>query len=241
MRYRHVMLIVCVLLPTPVFIRFFAADSVWYDRHWTTANNSKARDSARETDVVARNSSHLKAYEYIRSNLEFIAMVDKDGVYLPRAERVRHGFDFLYRNSTIPVRYADVDGSPASDSKRGRITVAFHGRLGNNMYQYSALYAAAVRHGMRIVLPGHIVISTLFKLNATVVKDKRPGRDWMPLIEYQRDTDPRLEHLDPTRDIELVGPYRSLKYWHTMVPEVRRQFTFVDDVEKESTEFVRKV
>ena len=232
--------IVGALLSAAVIIRLIEVNQSLYTRQSAAVKLATAKAGWKKRDVAASNYSdapRLESFEYIRSNLVFISMLEKQWT---STRHIKRSVGLLYRNTTIPVRYSALDGLPASDAWRGQITVKFYGRLGNNMYQYSALYAAAVHHGMRIVLPDRCMVAKLFKLNATLVTSKRPGRDWAPLIEYQPE-DPRLEHLDSTRDIELVGPYRSLTYWHNMVAQVLRQFTFVDSVERESVDFLHKV
>ena len=179
----------------------------------------------------------LHEFEYVRSNLAFISLLKKSGKL--KRDYVREK-QFMYRDTTIPVRYDDIDGPAVHKGRCGRITVRFDGRLGSNLYQYCMLYAAAIRYRMEIVLPADCVMAKVFKLNATLVARARPGRRWAPFIEYQ-DNDPRFKHLDSSRNIEMIGLFRSLRYWSDVKSQFLEQLHFHDDIENKANAFIRKV
>ena len=144
-------------------------------------------------------------------------------------------------NRTIVLRYRTNTSTflePAPDA--GRLSAIFMGRTGNRMAIYAGLYSVARRNGMRHVISANNPLLSLFKLNATVVPEVRPGLDW-PQYVLGNGYDKATEYLDPRTDVELFGFLSHWRY-HTLVMRdlVQNHFRFRDDIRHEADAYLRR-
>ena len=144
-------------------------------------------------------------------------------------------------NRNIVLRYRTNTSTflePAPDA--GRLSAIFMGRTGNRMSIYAGLYGVARRNGMRHVISANNPLLTLFKLNATVVPDDRPGRDW-PQYVLGPAYDNGTEYLDPRTDIEMFGFFAHWRYRALVLRDlVQNHFRFRDDVQHEADAYLRR-
>lgn len=126
------------------------------------------------------------------------------------------------------------------------IFTRLHGRLGNQMFQYAAARALAVRHGTQVVLDtreacrrGEGVLTRVFDLPLGAADGLPPARHGSPLRYAawrwmgQTPVFQREQGLGYNRQIKrwednsyLHGYWQSERYFHHIEATIRRDFTF---------------
>ena len=144
-------------------------------------------------------------------------------------------------NRTIVLRYRTNTSTvlePAPNA--GRLSAIFLGRTGNRMAIYAGLYGVARRNGMRHVISASNPLLTLFKLNATVVPEDRPGREW-PQYVLGNAYDNGTEYFDPRTDVEMYGFFTGWRYCALVLRDlVQNHFRFRDEVQREADAYLRR-
>ena len=111
--------------------------------------------------------------------------------------------------------------------------------LGDSMFAYASLFGISRRNRMTPVLSTDDAITKSFKASANKVPTLRPGKNFAKFIEKTSDVyDRNTEYLNPDIDIELVGEFKSWKYFEFFHNEIKQEFTFVDDVSDKSHDFL---
>ncbi len=119
------------------------------------------------------------------------------------------------------------------------LSMDFGGGLGNLMFEYAALYGVAKFNGMISVISEDTYISTVFPfMYAESTKELNPGRYFLKFRERQSNFDKRVFRLNFLRDIQLEGFYQSWKYFEHAKKDIKKQFQFSEDVEKEAQIFL---
>ncbi|KAK2164804.1 hypothetical protein NP493_1397g00026 [Ridgeia piscesae] len=122
------------------------------------------------------------------------------------------------------------------------LSVTFGGRLGNNMFQYAALYGIGKANGLRPLITRQSALVAIFPhLKTRVTSQRRPGDYWPKYREmapYRFDE--RTFNLNFMTNIELVGFFQSWRYFDHVRADVRKQFTFAAGLELEVTRFFER-
>ena len=143
-------------------------------------------------------------------------------------------------NRTIVLRFranTSTFAEPARDA--GNLSAIFMGRTGNMMIIYAGLYGIARRNGMHHVISSKNPLLKLFKLNATVVDNDRPGRDWVQYVVKTKTYDRRTEYLDPRINVELVGYCGQWEYIANVMQDLlKNHFRLRDDIQRQADNFM---
>ena len=121
------------------------------------------------------------------------------------------------------------------------LTVRFNGGLGNNLFQYAALYSLAKANKMKPVISklDKMLIDT-FHITAEQTDVEAPGEYFPKYIEDKAaEFDVQTKFLDLRQDIELLGYFQSWKYFEPVKEELRKQFTFRRDILQEAGSFIK--
>jgi len=110
------------------------------------------------------------------------------------------------------------------------LTIAFAGGVGNQMFQYAALYGISKANGFRPVMCGQTVVGRVFRQ----LKVKRIQQDVALVsksygVYLERKTnafDSRALSLNFMRNIVLDGFYQSWRYFDHVRSDIRKQFEF---------------
>ena len=123
---------------------------------------------------------------------------------------------------------------PKQDSKHCHyLGIRPQGRLGNNMFAYSALWAISKKNYMLPVWSQFDLLRNYFHLEAFAVSNMDDLRvtDWAQLVEVGGNVyDDRTERLNYDLNIELVGFYQSWRYFSDFKADIRRQFRFREPI-----------
>ena len=111
------------------------------------------------------------------------------------------------------------------------------GRLGNQMFQYAALYGAGFMRGYEIGIPDKdLEISKIFKnLSAAKVEKKWSGKRYN---EPSFDFNASLWLIEDNMDI--VGYFQSPHYWLHCSQQVYDEFEFQDEIVTKGKEWLEK-
>jgi hypothetical protein len=103
-----------------------------------------------------------------------------------------------------------------------------NGRLGNQMFQYAALYAAGLTRGYKIGIPQGQKIEEVFKLpHADRLNDIMPKRIFK---ERSFLFDPNLFAIPD--DCDIYGYFQSPLYFQTCRDAILKEFAWKDDVQE---------
>jgi len=110
------------------------------------------------------------------------------------------------------------------------ITVSFAGGLGNQMFQYAALYGIGKANGLKPVIAGDALVSRTFRM----LKARRTEENVAAMVRTygvyaERKSnayDSRTFSLNFMRNIVLDGFYQSWRYFDHVRTDVRKQFQF---------------
>lgn len=135
----------------------------------------------------------------------------------------------------------DLEGSCSRSPTQFRISADFPGRLGNNLFQFAALYAIARTNNMALLLPEEIAdkLAYYFPNLAAVPFETAPRRlirasdvstyrEIAPMI-FSNNVFNLSAH---EQDVRLYGFYQSWKYFDDYRDDVRSLFTFRDNTSK---------
>ncbi|XP_046555084.1 galactoside alpha-(1,2)-fucosyltransferase 2-like [Haliotis rubra] len=103
------------------------------------------------------------------------------------------------------------------------LTVAFRGRLGNNMFEYASLLGIAVSTGKQPLIPKSIELNILF--NISFIGDMRNQSSTRVLERQYGAYDRKLLTL-PGGNVEVLGYLQSWKYFHCIRASIRKEFMF---------------
>ena len=110
------------------------------------------------------------------------------------------------------------------------LTVAFAGGLGNQMFQYAALYGISKANGFRPLLCGETVVGRVFghlKVRRLEQEVGTVTRVYGVYLERKSNAfDSRALSLNFMRNIVLDGFYQSWRYFDHVRSDIRRQFQF---------------
>ena len=97
---------------------------------------------------------------------------------------------------------------------KSQITFKVSGRLGNNLYQFAAMYSLAIRHNMTPVMSRHCSVAKMFKVQGVkLVDEEAPGAQWAKFIQSpDYNYDGRTRYLDSSKNIRLCGFFQSHHY-----------------------------
>ena len=110
------------------------------------------------------------------------------------------------------------------------LTIAFAGGLGNQMFQYAALYGISKANGFRPLMCGQTVVGRVFRrLNVRRI-DPDVGtvtRSYGAYLERKSNAfDSRALSLNFMRNIVLDGFYQSWRYFDHVRSDIHKQFRF---------------
>ena len=111
------------------------------------------------------------------------------------------------------------------------LAIQFSGGLGSQMFQYAALYGAAKANGLKAVIandPDYSLLLNVFPyLRASRSKHPHPGARFLKFREHKTHAfDQRAFQLNFMKDIELLGEFKSWRYFDHVRSDVRSQFSF---------------
>jgi len=110
------------------------------------------------------------------------------------------------------------------------LTISFAGGLGNQMFQYAALYGISKANGFRPLLCGQTVVGRVFRqLKARRIDDDvAPAtKSYGVYLERKSNAfDSRALSLNFMRNIVLDGFYQSWRYFDHVRSDIRKQFQF---------------
>ncbi|XP_067653293.1 galactoside alpha-(1,2)-fucosyltransferase 2-like [Haliotis asinina] len=103
------------------------------------------------------------------------------------------------------------------------LTVAFRGRLGNNMFEYASLLGIAVSTGKQPFISKSNLLNGLF--NISFIADKRNHSSIRVSEKQYGAYDHKLLTL-PDGNVEILGYLQSWKYFHSIGDSIRKEFVF---------------
>jgi len=110
------------------------------------------------------------------------------------------------------------------------LTIAFAGGLGNQMFQYAALYGISKANGFRPQMCGQTVVGRVFRqLKVRRIKQDVTAvtRSYGVYLERKSNAfDSRALSLNFMRNIVLDGFYQSWRYFDHVRSDIRKQFHF---------------
>ena len=111
------------------------------------------------------------------------------------------------------------------------LTIEFVGGLGNQLFQYTALYGVAKANGLKPVISSQVKLTKMFPyLKAKQVGEPHPGAHWDKFRELKAMAfDGRTFSLNFMKNINLLGFFQSWRYFDHVRADVRQQFTFPSD------------
>ncbi len=113
--------------------------------------------------------------------------------------------------------------------------------LGNLMFQYASLIGIAHSSHMRPVIPMDCKLNGIFQLPVTSWNSTRPGLDWGKVLEPRASAfDKVIAKLYIDDNVEVVGYLQSWKYFENVNDEIRKHFTFNEEIIREAEEFINK-
>ena len=125
------------------------------------------------------------------------------------------------------------------------------GQLGNQMFQYAAVKGIASKLGVSYKIPNHneVVVDTLNnKLHIELykcfdLKPKEVGYITNGLVYQEKgfDFNENVFSLDPSKDFDLFGFYQTEKYFKHIEDEIRKDFTFKQQIRDECKQVVKEV
>lgn len=101
------------------------------------------------------------------------------------------------------------------------------GKLGNQMFQYAALYGVSFIRGQKFAIPENSDLERAFKL---------PSKRYLQNDIKQKLYKENQFHFDPNLwmiedNTELYGYFQSSQYWQHCEPQIRKEFEFHDTVQ----------
>jgi len=110
------------------------------------------------------------------------------------------------------------------------LTIAFAGGLGNQMFQYAALYGISKANGFRPLICGPTVVGRVFrqlKVKRIEQEVSMVTKSYGVYLERKSNAfDSRALSLNFMRNIVLDGFYQSWRYFDHVRSEIRKQFHF---------------
>ncbi|XP_071098369.1 galactoside alpha-(1,2)-fucosyltransferase 2-like [Haliotis cracherodii] len=106
------------------------------------------------------------------------------------------------------------------------LTIRFDGRLGNQMFEYAAVYAIARKKKMKIFLTRNHQLNRIFHIDESVIVRKPCGGFTnvnTPCCGYYPTALDRIRNNTCQR---VFGYFQSWKYFEPLLRNIRRQFTF---------------
>ena len=105
------------------------------------------------------------------------------------------------------------------------------GRLGNEMWEYSALYGIAkLTNRIPVLGPGFADIHQVFKLSVPVNRSATRFRGMKKVKDHRHGVhdvqETKADVQSVPHDVELVGYYQSMQYFQHVSDDVRKEFTF---------------
>lgn len=121
--------------------------------------------------------------------------------------------------------------------------LGINGRLGNQLFQYAAAKAAAIKTRSLFAIPSeNHKLFEYFKLNCKKYSLKQNG-DVLSKLKLYNETvfnyDKRYESI--TDNTNLFGYFQSEKYFLSIEDEIRKDFTFKDEIVDNSKKFLNSL
>ena len=110
------------------------------------------------------------------------------------------------------------------------------GRLGNQMFQYAALYSAAFTRGYEFAIPKNTDLEKVFKLPSKQYLESDVEQTLYKEKSFSHD--PNLWLIDD--NTELVGYFQSPKYWLHCQEDIRREFEFQDSIQEKADTWLKE-
>lgn len=103
------------------------------------------------------------------------------------------------------------------------------------MFQYAALYGIAKANGLQAIITedsSTAKINEIFPyLNVERTKEQHPGKNYLKFREHKSFSfDQRTFSLNYMKDIELVGAFKSWRYFDHVRKDIKKQFLFGNKV-----------
>ena len=110
------------------------------------------------------------------------------------------------------------------------------GRIGNQMFQYAALYGAAFARGYKFAIPKNTDLERAFKL---------PSKSYLKNDTEQVLFKEQDFHFNPNiwmigDNTELHGFFQSGQYWQHCEPHIRKEFEFHDMVQAKANLYLQQ-
>jgi galactoside 2-L-fucosyltransferase 1/2 len=133
-----------------------------------------------------------------------------------------------------------------SVNNTGQITIHFRGRLGNEMFEYSAMLGAAMMNNLVpfITIRKGDIIPKVFELGAPTVFEDHKHFSKVLGESHGCGYENNLEHLDLKGErgkVRVTGYRQSWKYFYKYNETIRRHFTFKAKILKEASDVLNKL
>ena len=136
------------------------------------------------------------------------------------------------------------------------MTVAFNhlgklGQLGNQMFQYAAAKGVASKLDVPFMIPNHrvlfddgignkytILLFDAFKLTSASLFGTLPTENYVQENGFTFNKD--LFKIDKTENCSLYGFFQTEKYFKHIEKQIRKDFTFKDDIKNECDDLIKQ-
>ena len=125
----------------------------------------------------------------------------------------RYVFGLPFLTNPIPVTCNPSLKMNTIDTK-SQIPFKVSGSLGNNLYQFAAMYSLAIRSDITPVMSRHCSVAKMVKVpGVKLVDEKAPGEHWAKFIQSpDYNYDGRTRYPDSSKHIRLCGFFQSHHY-----------------------------
>ncbi|CAH1779284.1 unnamed protein product [Owenia fusiformis] len=125
----------------------------------------------------------------------------------------------------------------SSSSAKYYIGGAYTGRIGNLMFQYAARYAIGRANNLTVLTRNNSELHNYFKLSALRAKTGMPENDTRMFESGCCRFTKSLTKIEPKKNITLHTYLQSYKYWYNISNEIKRQFVFNEEIDRNATKF----
>ena len=156
--------------------------------------------------------------------------------YIPRQVMLSPTHHLFLTNFNEPKTYTSSNmtnaatvGEEGLKNKHGKIYLIYHGRLGNNLFQYAMLLAARHLTGRPVYFICATNLSTIFQgISIPILKPSQTNLRNIPRKEEELPGtfNPNFIANIPSSDVVICCYFQSFKYFYFIRDTVRREFTF---------------
>jgi len=109
-----------------------------------------------------------------------------------------------------------------------------YGRLGNQMFQYAALYGTGFIRGYEIGIPDDCELRDVFNLGSA-------KKIQSPQFVYQEPSFHYDPHVWLIRDkTDLIGYFQSPRYWKHCIKDIGKEFAFQEHIETKANDWIEQ-